>query len=158
MLTSSWRSKENSSGKAGRFQQKNDAAPLKALAFHCFSLGGFHASTSICWILTAGGKSKTNPSSKLTDSGRKIKLLYPEVMSHHRLFDDRFAYLASICWMLTSSRRSRGNSPGLLTDFSSKMILLYRKHWPFIAFSIEALRTRASSLFEVDTSSFGLLD
>lgn len=158
MLTSSWRSKENSSGKAGRFQQKNDAALLKALAFHCSSLGGFHASASISWILTASGKSETNPSGKLTDFSRKIKLLYPEVMSHHRLFNNRFAYPASICWMLTSSRRSRGNSPGILNNFSSKMILLYRTHWPIIASFREALQTWASSLFEVDTSSSGLFD
>ena len=158
MLTSSWRSEENSSGKLVDFSREKMLLYWKHWHFIALLWVIFHAPASICWILTVSGKSKVNPSGNLTDLSRKIKLLYPEVMSHHRLFNDRFAYLASICWMLTSSGRSRGNSPGMLTDFSSKMILVYRKHWPIITAFIEALRTWGSPLFEVDTSSFGLLD
>jgi len=60
---------------ADRFQQKDEAALSKALAFYRSSLVGFHTSASMCWMLTSSRRSKGSSSDKLTDFTIKIRQL-----------------------------------------------------------------------------------
>lgn len=111
-------------GQADPFQQGDYAALLEVLEFHWPSLVVFHASASICWMLTSSRRSKEHSSGRLVNFSGKMILLdqkHSAIVANLMIaLLNRHRYAG-----FTSSRRSRGNSSGKLTDFSKKTRLLY---------------------------------